>query len=195
MSRWRVWAAMRSSGTPASAAVVAWPARSEWAVIRVPSSPAASARALRVEQRAAPGARPRRARCASTVACAATGGGVQAMTETASSARSAPADRWAGAPATGYAERPQPASLADVLERVLDKGVVIAGDIRVNLLDIELLTIKIRLLLVSVDKAREIGIDWWENDPLLSSTARDHELNEENARLRERVAELEAGDE
>src|SRR6476661_7257080 len=52
-------------------------------------------------------------------------------------------------------------SLADVLERVLDKGIVIAGDIRVNLLDIELLSIRIRLLVASVDKAREMGIDWW----------------------------------
>ena len=63
----------------------------------------------------------------------------------------------------------QSANLADILERVLDKGIVIAGDIRVNLLDIELLTIKIRLLVASVDKAREIGIDWWEHDPSLSS--------------------------
>lgn len=95
---------------------------------------------------------------------------------------------------SGYAGRPQPANLADILERVLDKGVVIAGDIRVNLLDIELLTIKIRLLLVSVDKAREIGIDWWESDPMLSSKARDDELADENRRLRERVEALESGD-
>ena len=65
----------------------------------------------------------------------------------------------------------QPANLADILERVLDKGIIIAGDIRVNLLDIELLTIKIRLLIVSVDKAKEMGIDWWEHDPALSSGA------------------------
>src|ERR687896_695115 len=56
-------------------------------------------------------------------------------------------------------------NLADVLERVLDKGVVIVGDIRVNLLDIELLTIKLRLLVASVDTARRIGIDWWQRDP------------------------------
>jgi hypothetical protein len=68
---------------------------------------------------------------------------------------------------------------------------VIAGDIRVNLLDIELLTIKIRLLVASVDKAREIGIDWWEHDPTLSSGQRD--LNEENRQLRARIGELEAG--
>ena len=61
-----------------------------------------------------------------------------------------------------------PAQLADVLERVLDKGIVIAGDIQVNLLDIELLTIKIRLLIASADKAREMGIAWWDGDPFLS---------------------------
>ena len=60
-----------------------------------------------------------------------------------------------------------PAQLADVLERVLDKGIVIAGDVQVNLLDIELLTIRIRLLVASADKAREMGIDWWEGDPFL----------------------------
>jgi hypothetical protein len=64
-----------------------------------------------------------------------------------------------------------PAQLADVLERVLDKGIVIAGDIQINLLDIELLTIKLRLLVASADKAREMGIDWWENDGFLSSKA------------------------
>ncbi|MFF2362763.1 gas vesicle protein [Streptomyces sp. NPDC058122] len=82
------------------------------------------------------------------------------------------------------------ANLADILERVLDKGIVIAGDIRINLLDIELLTIKIRLLVASVDKAREMGIDWWEHDPSLTSGARDeHSLAEQNRRLR---AELNA---
>jgi Gas vesicle protein len=82
------------------------------------------------------------------------------------------------------------ANLADVLERVLEKGVVIAGDIKVNLLDVELLTIKLRLLVASVDKAREIGIDWWERDPSLSSRA-SGDLADENRRLRDRVAELE----
>jgi hypothetical protein len=86
---------------------------------------------------------------------------------------------------------PAPANLADILERVLDKGIVIAGDIRVNLLDIELLTIKIRLLIVSVDKAQEMGIDWWRNDPMLNTSAA--ELNEENKALRQRVEELEQG--
>lgn len=66
----------------------------------------------------------------------------------------------------------QPANLGDILERVLDRGLVIVGDIRVSLLDIELLTIKLRLLIASVDTARELGIDWWERDPWLSSSAR-----------------------
>jgi len=86
-------------------------------------------------------------------------------------------------------DREQSANLADILERVLDKGIVIAGDIRVNLLDIELLTIKIRLLVASVDKARELGIDWWEHDPTLSSGKRD--LAGENKALRQRIGELE----
>ncbi|MGY3205241.1 gas vesicle protein [Streptomyces sp. TE5632] len=83
------------------------------------------------------------------------------------------------------------ANLADILERVLDKGIVIAGDIRINLLDIELLTIKLRLIVASVDKAKEMGIDWWETDPALSSRARRSELARENAELRERLAALE----
>ncbi|WP_324788031.1 gas vesicle protein [Streptomyces sp. H51] len=82
-------------------------------------------------------------------------------------------------------------NLADILERVLDKGVVIAGDIRINLLDIELLTIKLRLIVASVDKAKEMGIDWWEDDPELSSRARRKQLARENAELRERLAQLE----
>jgi hypothetical protein len=90
-------------------------------------------------------------------------------------------------------DRPQPANLADILERILDKGIVIAGDIKVNLLDIELLTIKIRLLVASVDRAKEMGIDWWENDPMLSSRSRDRELEDENRELKQRLRELEAG--
>jgi hypothetical protein len=73
---------------------------------------------------------------------------------------------------------------------VLDKGIVIAGDIQINLLDIELLTIKLRLLVASVDKAREMGIDWWESDPQLTSHA--ERLAEENGELRERLERLEA---
>ncbi len=107
------------------------------------------------------------------------------MTDPASSMTRAPG-RYGQPPSP----RPEPANLADILERVLDKGIVIAGDIRVNLLDIELLTIKIRLLVASVDRAREMGIDWWEHDPTLSSGERD--LAEENRRLRRRLGELEA---
>jgi len=62
-------------------------------------------------------------------------------------------------------------NLADILERVLDKGVVVAGDIVVSLVDVELLTIRLRLLIASVDKAKEMGIDWWEHDRWLSSSA------------------------
>jgi Gas vesicle protein len=66
----------------------------------------------------------------------------------------------------------EPANLGDILERVLDRGLVIVGDIRISLLDIELLTVKLRLLIASVDTARELGIDWWEHDPWLSSRSR-----------------------
>ena len=83
----------------------------------------------------------------------------------------------------------QTTNLADILERVLDKGIVIAGDIRIELVGIELLNIKIRLLVASVDKAMEMGINWWETDPLLSSRAR--QLSEENETLRQRLDRLE----
>ncbi|MGC4117106.1 MAG: gas vesicle protein [Myxococcales bacterium] len=64
------------------------------------------------------------------------------------------------------------ANLADVLERVLDKGIVIAGDVKLLITDIELLTLQIRLVICSVDKAREIGLDWWTTNPAFSSRAR-----------------------
>jgi gas vesicle protein GvpA/GvpJ/GvpM family len=83
-------------------------------------------------------------------------------------------------------------SLGDILERVLDSGIVIAGDIRVNLLDIELLTIKLRLVIASLETAKEAGIDWWESDPWLSGKS--SKLQLENERLRERIEELESGD-
>jgi hypothetical protein len=89
------------------------------------------------------------------------------------------------------ANPPSGATLADLLERVLDKGIVIAGDVQVNLLDIELLTLKLRLLIASADTARSMGIDWWEHDPALSSRARDRELEQENRELRERLELLE----
>jgi Gas vesicle protein len=89
--------------------------------------------------------------------------------------------------------RPEQTNLADILERVLDKGIVIAGDIQINLLDIELLTIKLRLLIASVERAREMGINWWESDPALSAIGpgEDDRLEKENKELRERVARLE----
>ena len=92
--------------------------------------------------------------------------------------------------ATGGGE---PANLADILERVLDKGLVIAGDIRVNLLDIELLTVKLRLVIASLETAREVGMDWWEHDPWFTGDG-DHELRRENQQLRRRVAALEGRD-
>ena len=114
----------------------------------------------------------------------------------------------ASSAASPYGQQQSSANLADILERVLDKGVVIAGDIQINLLDIELLTIKLRLLVASVDKAKEMGIDWWEHDPSLSSRARPgpgpevrgaprggpavDQVEAENARLRAEIAELRA---
>lgn len=65
----------------------------------------------------------------------------------------------------------QSSTLADILERVLDKGIVIAGDITVTIGEVELLSIKIRLIVASVDKAKEMGIDWWRSDRMLSSLA------------------------
>ncbi|WP_061290924.1 gas vesicle protein [Herbidospora cretacea] len=103
--------------------------------------------------------------------------------------RYAPAVRSGSPPAQS---RREPANLGDILERVLDRGVVIAGDIKVNLLDIELLTIKLRLVIASVDTAKEMGIDWWEHDPWLTGDSK--ALQEENRRLRARLNALEAGD-
>ena len=98
----------------------------------------------------------------------------------------------------GLPGRPESTTnLADILERVLDKGIVIAGDIQINLLDIELLTIKLRLLVASVDKAREMGINWWEGDPSLQAYENGadgegmKELERENRELRERLDRLE----
>jgi hypothetical protein len=84
----------------------------------------------------------------------------------------------------------QGSTLADILERVLDKGIVIAGDISVSIASTELLHIRIRLLIASVDKAKEMGINWWEGDPYLSSKAQG--LIEENRELRGRLANLES---
>ena len=84
----------------------------------------------------------------------------------------------------------QATNLADILERVLDKGIVIAGDIKIQIADIDLLTIKIRLLIASVDKAMEMGINWWQQDPYLSSKAR--EIEKETETLKQRLDRLEA---
>ncbi|QUH00230.1 gas vesicle protein [Saccharopolyspora erythraea] len=100
------------------------------------------------------------------------------------------APAWYGQQRTAPPARQEGTNLADILERVLDKGIVIAGDIQVNLLDIELLTIKLRLVVASVERAREMGIDWWEHDPTLSSKQRD--LVEENRRLQDQVRDLES---
>ncbi|MEU1332587.1 gas vesicle protein [Streptomyces sp. NPDC005865] len=103
-------------------------------------------------------------------------------------------DTWR-TPQAPHAVGPADGSLADILERVLDKGIVIAGDIKIDLLDIELLTIRVRLFIASVDTARKAGIDWWETDPALSSRAARDDLREENRRLRDRLDELDpAGD-
>jgi len=83
----------------------------------------------------------------------------------------------------------QASTLGEILERVLDKGVVVAGDIMISLAGVELLTIKIRLLIASVDKAMEIGINWWQSDPELSSKART--LENENRELLARLQRLE----
>jgi hypothetical protein len=88
----------------------------------------------------------------------------------------------------------QPDSLADVLERVLDKGIVIAGDVVVSVLDIELLTLKLRLFVSSAETAREMGLDWWSHDPFFSGRREELPAGDENREveaLRERVAALE----
>lgn len=101
--------------------------------------------------------------------------------------------RYAGQPSA--VGRGETTNLADLLERILDKGIVIAGDISISLVDVELLTIKVRLLIASVDKAREMGVNWWESDPWLSSRAADQrrELEESgHDALSDRLERLEA---
>jgi len=85
----------------------------------------------------------------------------------------------------------QSTNLAEILEKVLDKGIVIVGDIKIQIADVELLTIKIRLLIASVDKAKEMGIDWWEHDSYLSSKAKEAQIESENTALKERLSRLE----
>ena len=83
----------------------------------------------------------------------------------------------------------RPPGLVDVLDRILDKGLVIAGDIKISLANVELLTLQIRLLICSIDKAEQIGLNWWRYDRNLSSTGKTFEL--ENNELREKVLQLE----
>jgi len=78
-------------------------------------------------------------------------------------------------------------NLADILERVLDKGIVIAGDIKIQIADIDLLNIKIRLLVASVDKALEMGINWWQQDPYLSTKAKKADIEQENRDLKRKL--------
>jgi hypothetical protein len=105
-----------------------------------------------------------------------------------------PSVRRAGGIGSGSLGR-QPDSLADVLERVLDKGIVIAGDVVVNVLDIELLTLKLRLFISSAETAREMGLDWWSHDPFFSGRSPDavgrRQDDDEVTALRERLAQLE----
>ncbi|MEQ8548942.1 MAG: gas vesicle protein [Cyclobacteriaceae bacterium] len=83
-------------------------------------------------------------------------------------------------------------NLADILERVLEKGVVVAGDISVSIAEIELISIKIRLVICSVDKAKELGINWWQNDPFLSGDSHIKHLESQNAELMARLEKLES---
>lgn len=82
--------------------------------------------------------------------------------------------------------------MVDVLDRVLDKGLVVAGDVKISLADVELLTIRVRLLVCSIDKAEQIGIDWWRHDPHLSRSGRERTEDMEKQALQEQVRRLEA---
>ena len=85
----------------------------------------------------------------------------------------------------------QSATLADLLERILDKGIVIAGDIKIKLVEVELLTIQLRLVICSVDKAKEMGMDWWVNNPMFNSHARPELNGDHLGELEKRLAALE----
>jgi gas vesicle protein GvpA/GvpJ/GvpM family len=86
----------------------------------------------------------------------------------------------------------QTSTLSDVLERVLDKGIVIAGDIKVKLVDIELLSLQIRLVICSVDKAREMGMDWWVNNPVFARQPESKHLEEKIVEMQGQLSRLEA---
>jgi hypothetical protein len=85
----------------------------------------------------------------------------------------------------------QPQGLVDILDKILDKGLVVAGDVKVSLANVELLTIQLRLVICSIDKAEAIGINWWRSDRFYSSEARALPAPEEIDELRTRIAELE----
>ena len=83
-------------------------------------------------------------------------------------------------------------TLADLLERVLDKGIVIAGDVKIKLVDIELLSLQIRLVICSVDKAREMGMDWWVNNPVFQSGGTNKDIADSLVKIEERLGRLES---
>ena len=91
----------------------------------------------------------------------------------------------------GVGQSTQSATLADLLERILDKGIVIAGDIRINLVEVELLTIQLRLVICSVDKAKEMGMDWWVNNPAFARHARPEPNDDRLIEVEKRLATLE----
>ena len=93
---------------------------------------------------------------------------------------------------TAITQSTNSATLADVLERVLDKGLVIAGDIKIKLVDIELLTIQIRLVIASVEKAKELGLDFWVTDKNFNSKLNTAQNTDELEALKERVEILES---
>ena len=98
--------------------------------------------------------------------------------------------RYSGRPS--LQTREDSSTLADLLERILDKGIIIAGDISISLVDVELLTIKLRLLVASVDKAKEMGVNWWESDPWLSGRSQDQQEQLDGGAVAERIDRLEA---
>jgi hypothetical protein len=85
----------------------------------------------------------------------------------------------------------QSTNIADLLERILDKGVVIAGDIRISLVEVELLTIQLRLVICSVDKAQEMGMDWWVNNPAFTRKTDTDPMMDTLARIESRLDRLE----
>jgi hypothetical protein len=86
----------------------------------------------------------------------------------------------------------QSTNLADLLERILDKGIVIAGDIKIRLVEVELLTLQIRLVICSVDKAKELGIDWWAANPAFNPQAPPEGVEASLTKISERLGRLES---